>query len=73
MQCAYRNLISAIPEQRAVIVVSSRLADADFYVAVLNLSVQMRRGATLQPVAQLLVISRLLLSPDMLSSDVAAR
>ncbi|KAL7401922.1 hypothetical protein ABVT39_006711 [Epinephelus coioides] len=42
-------------------------------VSVLNLSLQMRRGAAREPLAQLLLISRLLLSSDMLSSDVASR
>lgn len=42
-------------------------------VAVLNLSVRMRRRAALEPFARLLLISRLLLSSDMLSLDVASR
>lgn len=37
-------------------------------VAVLNLSVQMKPGAALEPLVQLLVISPLLLSSNMLSS-----
>lgn len=37
-------------------------------VAVLNLSVQMKPGAALEPLVQLLVISPLLLSSHMLSS-----
>lgn len=42
-------------------------------VAVLNLSVRMSRGAAREPLARLLLITRLLPSSDMSSSDVASR
>ena len=42
-------------------------------VAVLNLSVRMRRGAAREPLARLLLITRLPPSSDMSSSDVASR
>lgn len=42
-------------------------------VAVLNLSVWMSRGAAREPLARLLLITRLLPSSDMSSSDVASR
>lgn len=73
MQCAY-----SLPELELLpFLVSSRLLLMQITmrcdVAVLNLSVQMRHGAAREPLARLLLISRLPLSSDMLSSDVTSR
>lgn len=77
MQCAYSQpelLNPKITHAVIVVFVGSRLFLMQIMmhcdVAVLNLSVQMRHGAVREPLARLLLISRFLLSPGMLSSDV---